>query len=1011
MRLQRILFLCIGLALAGSRPAAAQDPIPVSNAWQFRPWQTDEGLPDNSISGVAQTADGFLWVATFGGLMRFDGLRFREFSVMHLPDVPNRVVRQMLLDRDGRFWLGMDRGPVVCVDHTQARVYTSRDGLPETRVAAIAEDGAGGAWIAYAEDILRINAGKVTRLGAESGLPAGGFNWVANGGHGTIWMVRGSAVGTLRNGRWQTEWNFGQSPVRLGTRRASGLWICAGNKLLQAESGSVPVELAQLPANSIVQALLEDHSGALWIGTSSYGLFRWDGERLEKIPTSNSQISCLAEDREHNLWAGTSGGGLNRLRLRAVDVIGTADGLPFESLRSICEDAAGVRWAVADNGVLLCNASGKWKAADASAGWSGARANCVTADGEGAVWVGLGTPGLIRLRDGAAKEWRRAQGLKGNYVRSLLSTTNGDLWVATGSPSSLHRLRNEILTAVPMDGEFRSIRALARTTDGSIWVGTSEGQLLRVHPESLKVENVPLEERPISIRFLESTPDGSLWIGYAGWGVGRWKNGRHMRITTEQGLYDDYVSQIAAGERGELWINSNHGLFTVRLEDLTNVAEGRADRLRCIVYGRGDGLPSLQPRFDYYPSTWRTREGSIIYALRNGLAVVQPRQLTENPESPPVVIERVTVDDLAVARYDNRFPLLPGGETNLDHLQSVTASLRLPPRHQKLEFQFAALSYSSPENVQFRYRLKNFDEDWNDAGSLRSARYPRLPAGRYEFQVQACNEAGVWNEAGAGMALVVLPFFWQTWWFRLAVLIAFTAALAGLVRYFSFRRLQRELARLEQQAALHRERIRIARDMHDEVGSKLSRLSLLSEMASHQAEMPAAARGDVAEIADTARDTIRSFEEIVWAVNPRNDSLPRLIQYLCRFAEDLFEGSPTQCVFDVPDKIPEIELPTELRHHVFLATKEALHNVFKHARARQVSVRLKLLPYGFEIAVEDDGRGFDAKATAGRSDSGNGLENMRERMKAVDGELEIQPGANAGTRVMFRIRRAGSLAT
>jgi signal transduction histidine kinase/ligand-binding sensor domain-containing protein len=1007
MLLWQIILVCAGLMLPVGPGRAAVTPdeaIPVSGAWQYRAWQTDEGLPDNSVTGVAQTADGFLWVATFGGLMRFNGTRFEEFSVMHLPDVPNRVVRLMFLDPKGRFWLAMDRGPLVCVDQTTAQVFTSRDGLLETRVSAFAADGAGGVWLAYADDIVHVTEGKITRLDAKIGLPAGGANWVADDARGQAWFARGGNVGTLRDGRWQPEWSFSQLPVRFGAARASGLWVCAGNGLFRAEAGHAPVELVRLPTNVVVQALFEDRAGALWIATSSHGLFHWNDGNLEKVPTANSQISCLTEDREGNIWVGTAGGGLNRLRLRAVDVIGVAEGLPFESMRSVCEDAGGVRWAVADNGLLLHTAGGKWTPADARVGWRGAAANCVTADREGAVWIGLTSPGLVRLQGGKMQEWRRAQGLTGNYVRSVLAATNGDVWVATGSPSRLHRLRAGRLQPLEMSGDLRSIRALAETTDGTIWAGTSEGQLLRVNPEALTVETIVPEERPLSIRFLHATADGSLWIGYAGWGVGRWKDGHHVRVTAAQGLYDDYVSQILADDRGELWMNSNHGLFTVRLQDLVEVAEGRAARVRCIVYGRGEGLPSLQPRCDYFPSAWRMQDGTLFYALRNGLAVAQPHKMRDNPEPPPVVLERVTVDDLTVARYDYKFPLLPADKPSGEALQSMTAPLRLPPRHQKLEFQFAALSYSSPENVQFRYQLKNFDQNWNESGPTPSARYPRLAAGNYEFQVQACNEAGVWNEVGFRLNLAVLPFFWQTWWFRFGVLATFTAGVVGVVRYFSFRRLQRELARLEQQAALHRERTRIARDMHDEVGSKLSRLSLLSEMASHQPEMPAAARGEVAEISETARDTIRSFEEIVWAVNPRNDSLANLVHYLCRFAEDFFEGSPTQCVFDVPDEIPPRELPTELRHHVFLAAKEALNNVLKHANACQVCVRLRLRADGFEIAVEDDGCGFGAEAKRPRPGSGNGLENMRERMKSVGGELSIQPGSRGGTWVTFRIR-------
>jgi two-component sensor histidine kinase len=423
--------------------------------------------------------------------------------------------------------------------------------------------------------------------------------------------------------------------------------------------------------------------------------------------------------------------------------------------------------------------------------------------------------------------------------------------------------------------------------------------------------------------------------------------------------------------------------------------------VRSISYGRGEGLPSLQPRSDFDPSVWRTAGGSLFFALRNGLAAVRSQKLAENQRPPPVVVERVAIDERTVARHAADFRLLPADAVTNSAVAGTEARLMVPPEHRKIEIEFAALSYSSPENVQFRYRLRNFDQDWSEAGLLRNARYPHLSAGDYVFEVEACNEAGFWSEAPQRVALRVLPFFWQTWWFRAGAVLLFTAGLVGLVRYFSFRRLQRKLARLEQQEMLHRERARIARDMHDEVGAKLSRLSLLSDLAGQQPELTAPAQDDVREISEAARETIRSFDEIVWAVNPRNDTLANLANYLCRFAEEFFEGSAVQCTFDLPADIPALELSTEVRHHVFLAAKEALNNVAKHAGARNVIIRLRLLPAAYEFQIEDDGRGL-APQTA-QTAGGNGLRNMRERMQLVGGEFLLAGGAQRGTSVTLRV--------
>ncbi len=248
---------------------------------------------------------------------------------------------------------------------------------------------------------------------------------------------------------------------------------------------------------------------------------------------------------------------------------------------------------------------------------------------------------------------------------------------------------------------------------------------------------------------------------------------------------------------------------------------------------------------------------------------------------------------------------------------------------------------------------------------------------------------------------MVSPYFWQTWWFRVLVLLAFTASVVAVVRYVSFRRLRARMLLLEQQAALEKERTRIARDMHDEVGAKLTRLSLLSEMAGDNPEMPPSAQSDVREISDTARETIRSFEEIVWAVNPRNDTLADLVHYLCRYAEDYFEGSPVQCGFDLPPEIPSVILLTEFRHQVFLAAKEALNNVLKHSSAGRVQVQLAVGADEFKIIIEDDGCGFDSASPPKRAGGGNGLENMRERLRSIGGRFECDSQTGRGTRIIF----------
>ena len=974
----------------------------------MRTWQTDEGLPDNNITGLAQSADGYLWVATLGGLIRFDGARFEEFSTTHFPKVPNRNVRKMFLDRHARLWLVLDRGALIRVDATVARVFDTEDGFSSSRVTAVAEDNEDGVWFVAGSEMFRIRGDKVERFGAEAGLPPGGGTWLATDGRGQLWFARGSEAGVFRGGRWQILLTLDSNPVRMVAARDGGLWICTATRVLKFNEGGKPQELARLPERVTVRAMLEDHTGALWIGTGADGLLRLRNDTLERVAVSHPEISALMEDREGNLWVGTTGGGLNLLHSRTVSVITTKTGLPFESFRSVCQDAEGGMWAALQNGSLVRGRSNQWRTLTRAEGWPGGDATCVAPARDEGVWIGTHGQGLRRLQGDKLREWSPSDGLGSQNLRSLLVATNGDLWIGTEAPSRLQLFKDGKFHELKIPADVRSIRALVEGVDSTIWAGTSDGYVFRVDGTNVVNEMAAQEKdegRAFSVRCLHATPDGSLWIGYAGWGVGRWRNGRYSRVTTAQGLHDDYISQIQYDGQGGMWLTGNRGLFQVRLEELVDVAEGRSGHLRSIAYGRGEGLPSVQPVFENSPTAWRDADGQLWFSTRNGLLTVQPEKIRDNPVAPRVLLTEVKVDDQLVALDDCKFPLrAPSGSTLVD-LRTEGVSLELPPGYDNVEFAFTALSFNSPENVHFRYRLKDFDKEWKriKAGTPRIAKYPRLPYGAYEFEVTACNEAGVWSETGFRLPFVVQPYFWQTWWFRIGVLVVFTASVIGLVRYFSFRRLRRELDQLERQAELQKERTRIARDMHDEVGSKLSRLSLLSDMASNKPELSLEARDEVAEISETARDTIRSFEEIVWAVNPKNDSLANLVHYLCRFAEEFFEGSDVQCAFDLPDKIPDVEVPTELRHHVFLAAKEAVNNAFKHAHARQVCVRLKLTGGGFEIMIEDDGNGFAGKGAASRVGTGNGLGNMRERMHAVGGRFEMSSQPGKGTQVTLHV--------
>jgi signal transduction histidine kinase/ligand-binding sensor domain-containing protein len=990
----------IGGLASSARALDEETTNPPENLWLTRTWQTDEGLPDNNVTGLVQTMDGHLWVATLGGLMRFDGDRFEEFSTIHIPKVPNRVVLTMYLDRRAQLWLVMDRSVVIRVSEKAAHVFNETDGFAYLRGTTMAEDNEGGVWFVSGSEVCRIHDDKVERFGAKDGLPTGGHICLATDGQGQLWFACGPHVGIYRAGQWQTLATLDSGPIHLAAARSGDMWICTGTRVVKYSAGGEPQELAKLPEHVAAQVMLEDHTGALWIGTGADGLLRLKGGELEQVTVSQPEITALTEDREGNLWVGTAGGGLNRLRTRAIDLIGTKAGLPFESVRSVCQDADGWVWAALQNGSLARARGDEWQAVSGADGWPGGDATCVAPVREGGVWIGTRDRGLQRWQAGKVQEWGQPEGLGSLSVRSLLPAANGDLWIATDSPSRLWRFKNGEFHELQLPVRVRGIiRALAEGVDGIIWAGTSDGLILRIQGGTVVNELAAQKGPPYSVRCLYTTADGSLWIGYAGYGIGRWHDGHYARISTAQGLYDDYVSQMLSDGHGGLWLTGNHGLSQVRLDELVDVAEGRSTHLRSNAYGRGEGLPSLQPVYENSPRAWRGNDGQLWFATRRGVLTVQPDKIRDNPIPPAVYVQEVKLDDQPVALYESRFPLRTPVESRLMDLHASGRPLQLPPRHTKIEFAFTALSFNSPENVQFRYRLKGFDTEWIEAGTLRSARYPQLPAGPYEFEVTACNEAGVWNETGFHLPFAVRPFFWQNWWFRTLLVMTFTAMVIAIVRYVSFRRLRLRMQHLEQQAVLDKERTRIAKDLHDDLGASMTQMTLVLELALQQRREPDAVISTVQDGLHAAREAIKSLDAAVWAVNPANNTLPELVAYIGQFGMEFLQQANIRCVLDLPDHPPERPVSAELRHSLFLIVKEALNNVVRHAQAGEVRLQILITPATLDLLIADNGRGIERRPDDGLAD---GLRNMRQRAEELGAQFQIESPPGAGTKISVR---------
>jgi signal transduction histidine kinase len=500
------------------------------------------------------------------------------------------------------------------------------------------------------------------------------------------------------------------------------------------------------------------------------------------------------------------------------------------------------------------------------------------------------------------------------------------------------------------------------------------------------------------IRSLYAETNGTLWIGTVDGGLCRFKDNHFVTCTTHEGLLDDVINCIMDDHLGFLWFTSFQGVFRVSKDELNEFADGKRSRIQCVAFGKSDGLPALECPGGFQPAGCRTKDGHLWFPTIKGLVTVDPATVSSNSVAPRVLIEDMLVDgDSAVTELDAESSLAGSVKKAGSALDNV---MKIRPGRHRYEIHYTGLDFTAPERVRFRHRLEGLEEDWVEGVTQRTANYSQLLPGTYRFHVSACNAAGVWNETGAMLAFQVLPYFWETWWFYITTISAGVALMGGAVFWFMFRGWQRQVERLEVQLSVERERTRIAQDIHDGVGANLTEIAWLAELAEKESTDPEEVRQQARKISDTARGTVRSFDEIVWAVLPQNDTLTSLVEYLGRRVDEFFESSSINYRFSAPPELPQVVVPADVRHSFYLACKEALHNVMKHSGATEVKVLVTVGEGWLRVEIEDNGSGFDSDAGL---PSGHGLKNMRQRMTDLKGSFELKSSRGQGTKTILTL--------
>jgi len=1023
-------------------------------------WSSEDGLPQNSVNCLAQTPDGYLWVGTrSGGLARFDGIRFLTFNPQSTPELKDVEIETLSTDSQGTLWITAGNESIASLAGGKFHLAREPNAEPRWHPWQLVAVQTGAVYLAgYAPALFRVPrngaANEVLRLdlappppnpqpGQFSQAPDGALWYLTDTGKvarmdltapsnnqfrvfdlgapaealtkdadGNIWVAEGGRVGVMTPDGFadRTPTN---GPAPRGIRqmiaaRDGGLWVWNGEGLRKMSGGKWTRTAAhfQPPPGHETLRFFADSQGGLWAIRYGTGLWHVGPDGMSALLTPEDGlpskfITCWLEDNEGNIWIGTKEAGLACIRPRRFKEFTAADGIPGDVAQCVCEDAQGTIWVGTATGGLARKEGDIFVPVPLTPNPDPLiESVAVCPDATNGIWIGTLQGSVFRCVNDQVRSVNHdvtwsfpLERLRDHAANAMMQDSQGRVWFCNGSGayyfqdgvfSTFGRARGFV--------EYVGVRAIAEGPPGALWFGTEPGDVWQFAHGALTQYHPPREWANARVSALLPDADGGVWVGTLGGGLLRLKNGEFTRITTQQGLPDNSITQLLDDGDGQLWAGTYAGIFRAAKADLTRLAANLTNSIAFSLFGRFDGLPAQAYSGWFQPSCWRSRDGRLWFTTVKGLAVVNPREVGVNRRPPPVVIEDMHVDG---EPYD--FAALVNDQKH---------SLRIDPGLHYVEFRFTGINFTAPDKVRFKWQLEGVEKQWREGMNQRVIGYGPLLPGSYRFRVFAANSDGIWNENGASVGFIVLPFVWQTWWFKTLFIVAVCGGLALAVTLALRRRHRFEVERLERGHEMEQERTRIARDMHDEIGSKLARISFLSEMVKSGSTGLKPGDGVADSLAKTSRDLLQSLDRMLWAINPRNDSLETLSAYLNRYAAEYFQNTSLRCQLAFPKDLPPIQLSAETRHNVFLAFEEALANALKHSAATRVSAELTCAHGTVEISIADNGRGFGQETRNGgtaKHATGErlGLSGMCHRLRSVGGECQIKSSPESGTMVKF----------
>ena len=979
-------WLICGLLLAGTSATATATSrqLPMADFVQDV-WDAGEnGPPHPGVTAIRQTRDGYLWLTTFAGVARFDGLVFTRPEPRHLgPRAPlGDHVRTLLETSDGAIWLATRREGLLRIQGGVAESFSRKDGLPSDEMRALAETADHTLWIASGAGLVaRDPAGRFRTITTADGLPVNDVVTLYVDTDGTLWAgTRDFGVARFDGARFQVvplriprdapvaDQAFGVPPRSVGAfarDRGGVLWAGTGAGVAQVPEHG---ESTSTFWPGAVSALAPARDGGLWVATGE-GLGRLANGSYRKYTTRDGLLSDVVmsvyEDDERSVWLGTAVG-LARLRPRMLHTYTRRDGLGHDSIHCVLETRDGAVWVGHRNGLSHLNKD-RWTTLAVADGLPNASVRALVEGPDGALWIGT-LDGLARYKDRRFTTYRPKPTpadppIRPFYaVRALAFDAGGRLWISSGS---LDRLDGDAITRVLLRDELceRGIHnTLHVDADGALWLGT-QSALIRVRDGRSECSRDTDVLSRNDIRTMARDADGQTWIGSAG-GLARLENGTVRPVTGHSGPFDAGVFGLLDDTRGGLWCSTPRGLFRIDKATLAGHADGGRAVYRA--FGTADGMDSPVGTGAGQPTAWRSRDGRLWFATATGVAVVDPARVETPTSKTPIYIERLAADR---------------------HVVDLGGARRLPAGTREVELHFALLSFISPEQTRYEYRLDGYDAEWVPSGSRRVAYYTNLAPGSYRFDVRASSHSGA-PRSEAAVLFSIAPLFHQTLAFKLLVLAALVAGAAALHRL----RVRRIRAAFEVVLA---ERNRIARELHDTLDQGLAATGMQIQAAEKTVRQSPEEALDSLELArEFLKETLEEGRRSVWALRSQALEHGGLPEALGRVARELTSGTTVAARVDVVGRLPRLSVGVE--SHVLRIGQEAMTNAVRHGAPRTIVVTLTGDGERLRLSVRDDGVGFDAGTRA----PGLGLRGMQERAHEIGGTLLIQSRAGSpGTEV------------